>query len=445
MSKAKFKESETLELKKSTSELKEAIISIVAILNKHQAGELYFGLRNDGMVVGQTIGKDTIRDISRVVSNSIEPKIYPSIQYIKLENKDSIKVEFKGKEIPYYAFGRPYIRVGDEDRKLSAKELESIILEKNKDKLRWDKNICVDAKINDISVEKLKTFLKLAGLKYDSVENTLKKLKLISSNKLFNTAIIMFGKKPQDFFHNAKLRCAVFATTDTVTPIDMKDFEGDLFYLIQRAEEYILEHINIGMRLEGLRRIDVPEIDKEAFREAIINAFCHRDYWDYDSVNIAIFKDRLEVRSPGLLYGGLTIERIKKEMVSERRNELIAELFHEIHFVEKWGRGIKLILEKEPTSDFKEVGTHFITVFKRRKIVKGANDLGSQKTHRKHTEKAQKIIDEIIRDPKISRKELSEKTGLGISSVIHHLRTLQKNKHIRRIGPDKGGHWEVVK
>jgi ATP-dependent DNA helicase RecG len=80
-----------------------------------------------------------------------------------------------------------------------------------------------------------------------------------------------------------------------------------LFYLIDKAEEYILKNIHIGMRLEGMYRIDIPEIDKDAFREAIINAFCHRDYYEHDSVNIAIFKDRLEVRSPGGLYGGLTI------------------------------------------------------------------------------------------------------------------------------------------
>jgi ATP-dependent DNA helicase RecG len=51
----KFKESERLELKKSTSELKEAVVSIAAILNKHQRGELFLGISNDGTVVGQTV------------------------------------------------------------------------------------------------------------------------------------------------------------------------------------------------------------------------------------------------------------------------------------------------------------------------------------------------------------------------------------------------------
>ena len=70
-----FRESETVELKTSTSEMKEAVISIVAMLNKHQACELYFGVRDDGAVLGQMIGDSTIRVISRTINDSIEPII----------------------------------------------------------------------------------------------------------------------------------------------------------------------------------------------------------------------------------------------------------------------------------------------------------------------------------------------------------------------------------
>jgi len=90
--------------------------------------------------------------------------------------------------------------VGDEDRQLSAKELENLILRKNKDKLRWDTAICEEAKLTDISSTKLKGFLKIAGLKYDTVKNSLKKLTLLSDGKLLNAAVILFGKKPHSFF-----------------------------------------------------------------------------------------------------------------------------------------------------------------------------------------------------------------------------------------------------
>ncbi|OGS20736.1 MAG: ATP-dependent DNA helicase [Elusimicrobia bacterium RIFOXYA2_FULL_39_19] len=446
--KVKITESETIEFKKSTSELKEAVIAISAILNKHRQGELYFGIKNDGTVCGQDITVKTLRDISQLISDNIEPKIYPEISNIELCGKPCVRVHFKGNDTPYFAFGRVYMRVSDENRQLSAKELEHLILEKNRDKLQWDTEICKDAKLTDISSSKVKIFLKSCGLKYTSIEDALKKLNLLSNHrKLFNAAVILFGRKPQKFFPNAKLRCAVFATTNTVYPVDMQDFEGDLFSLIKQAEEYILKNIHIGMRLEGMYRVDVPEIDKKAFREAIINAFCHRDYHKFDSVNIAIFKDRLEIRNPGLLYGGLTIERIRKESVSERRNELIADIFHRIHFIEKWGRGIHLILELEPMTDFKEIGSQFISIFQRKNYVVDRKEgslieAGSQKSSQKSS---QKIFALIQQNNNITIRELSKILKISGRAVINNINTLKATGNLKRIGPDKGGHWEILK
>src|SRR3990167_170552 len=94
------------------SELKEAIISIVAILNKHQRGKVYFGIKNSGEVIGQTVTENTIREISKTISDNIEPKIFPKITEVILEGKKCVHVDFAGEHVPYYAFGRAYIRVG---------------------------------------------------------------------------------------------------------------------------------------------------------------------------------------------------------------------------------------------------------------------------------------------------------------------------------------------
>jgi len=219
----------------------------------------------------------------------------------------------------------------------------------------------------------------------------------------------------------------------------MQDFEGDLFYLINEAEKYFLKNIHIGMRVDGLRRVDIPEINKEAFREAIVNALCHRDYWKFDSVNVAVFKDRVEVRSPGLLYGDFTIDKIKQENVSERRNELISKLFYDVHYVENWGRGISKILSLEPDTDFKEVGTHFITVFRRKEV---------QKYPEKYPEKLNvtqaKIINIIKKEPNISRLGLAKRLYLTDSAIKKNLRILKEKGAIKRVGPAKGGYWEVL-
>lgn len=444
----KFKETETIELKRSTAELKEAIISVAAILNKHGNGELYFGIKDDGTVLGQQISAKTLREISQAILENIEPKIYPKIQSLKIQQKTCVKVSFEGKDAPYFAYGRAYMRTADESRQLSARELEHLIIKKNKDKLHWDTEICRQAKLSDISVEKLKIFLKAAGLRYDSIRNALGKLKLLSGGKLLNAAVILFAKQPQDFFPNAKLRCAVFGGTDTSYIVDRKEFEGDLFCLIEKAQEYILEKTNLGMKLEGLRRVDVPEIEKDAFREAIINAFCHRDYREYDSVNIAVFKDRLEIRNPGLLYGDLTIEKITSKMVSERRNELIAELFHRIHFIEKWGRGIRLILSKEPRTEFEEVGNHFIVRFERKPAApEGGEKVGDRvgvKVGEKVTENQSKILNAIGQNAHINAKELSLLVGISTRKIEENIRKLKEKGLLKRTGPAKGGYWEII-
>lgn len=433
-SKIKNKETEILEFKKSTSEMKDAVKSIVAILNKHGSGKLIFGVNSKGKVLGLEVSEKTLRDISQKISNSIEPKIFPKVYVKEIENKTCIVVEFSGEDNPYYAFGRAYLRVADEDKQMSANEIEKFILEKNKDSIRWDYEICKEASLRDIDSKRLKWFLKEGGKEFESIERSIKKLKLMKNGNLLNSAILLFGKKPQKFFQNVKLRCAVFGSEDTSIDIDMKEFEGNIFELIENAEKYFLENIHIGMKLEGLKRIDIPEINKGAFREAIINAFCHRDYFNPDSVHLAIFKDRVEIRSPGLLFGGLTIERIRNEKVSERRNELIAQMLHLIHFVENWGKGISKILKLEPKTEFKEIGRKFYTVFMRniKNVLENAGKNAGKKER-------QSLILEKVREGKFNQRIFAEEMSVNKSTIERDLRDL-RNK-IKFVGSKKGGKW----
>jgi ATP-dependent DNA helicase RecG len=143
----KPKESETVELKRSTAQLKPGIISIVAMPNKHQEGKLYFGVKDDRTILGQDIGTDTLRNVSQAISVNIEPRIYPNIKQICLEGKTCIEIECRGNDIPYFAYVRAYIRISDEDKVLSKKELENMILRKNQFQLKWDTTICKDARL----------------------------------------------------------------------------------------------------------------------------------------------------------------------------------------------------------------------------------------------------------------------------------------------------------
>lgn len=85
------------------------------MLNKHGHGMVYFGIKNDGTIFGQQLGKDTTSDISREIKNYIRPVISPSISCLDIENKTVIKVEAYGEDKPYAAYGRYYLRSDDED------------------------------------------------------------------------------------------------------------------------------------------------------------------------------------------------------------------------------------------------------------------------------------------------------------------------------------------
>ena len=448
-------ETETVELKKSLAELKQGLISLAAMLNKHGQAELWFGIAPNGKAVGLEINEKTLRDVSQAIAAHIEPVIYPHITQQRIDGKHCLHIKAEGWQQPYLAYGRAYMRVADEDKKLSASELKNLILQNNQDALRWE-NEPSGLTLEQLNPEKISRFLALAGLPPDSAASALEKLDLLRQGVPLNAAKLFFSDAP------IQLRCAVFATHTSSTIIDRHDFDGDILELIEEAEKYALKNIHIGMRLEGLRRVDVPEIPLKAIREALVNAFCHRDWRDPDFVQVAVFRDRLEIRSPGKLYGGLTFDEIRQGNISRRRNPKIAELLRRIHLVEAWGRGVPLILENAPSTSFDEIGGLFITRFNRPSALDASQDApairpetslkttqelpqATQETTQEVPRTTQEILLQHLRSqPGITTVELARVTGLSPDGVKYHLNQLKRTGKLRRHGPTKGGYWEVV-
>ncbi|OGF48177.1 MAG: transcriptional regulator [Candidatus Firestonebacteria bacterium RIFOXYC2_FULL_39_67] len=457
-----LRESEVLEFKKSTSELKEAVISIVSILNKHQKGELYFGVKNDGEIVGQTIGASTLRDISQAISNHIEPKIYPSINLVNIESKSCIKIEFQGEDIPYHAYGRVYIRVADEDKQLSPHEIRKVIIRKHNDNYKWESDLS-DYDVKMVSVKDVKSFINKAksakriNFGFSQVKIVLNKLDLIRNNKLLKAVEPLFCNN-----NSFEVQVAVFAGTDKITFLDIDKITGNLFDILEKSEAYIREHINWGVKFGKLEREEIPEIPIKAIREALVNSLCHRDYAVPKGNEVAVFKNRIEIYNPGEFPKEVSPEDfITGKERSILRNPLIAEVFYKAKEIEKWGSGLKRINDECKAAnvkvEFKILKTGFMVVFYRLDEKAKVLPLGpnTQKTHRKHTENAQEthkkhtrnaqeIIDAIKMNSKITRKQLSIKTGMTESSVIHYLRKLQEEGTLKHIGSTKSGYWEVM-
>ena len=213
------------------------------------------------------------------------------------------------------------------------------------------------------------------------------------------------------------------------------------------------------MRLEGMRRVDVPEISRAALREAIINAFCHRDWRHPDYVQVAVYKNRVEIRNPGGLFDGLTIEQMRRGNVSHRRNPLMADLFRRIDMVEAWGRGMPLILENAPDVAFREIASLFVASFERPSATAVTTPEIAPTTpettpetvsttpetaawFQKNTQ--ERLVQLLREQPQLSAPAIGAALGIGKDGVKYHLHQLKQTGKLRRVGPNKGGRWEVL-
>lgn len=437
-------ESETLEFKKSTGELKEAVIATAAILNKHQGGELYFGVKNDGTVVGQAVSEQTIRDVSRSLVEHIEPRIYPHVEKVRLAGGDCIRVHFSGNEPPYLAFGRGYIRVGDEDRQLSARELERMFLRRTRDANRWEDEPS-GKKPGDVNALALRAFMrkaKAAGridFRFAGVAATLNKLGLLRGGRLLKAGQVLFCRD-----NPVEVQAAIFAGTDKTTFLDIKQFKGHIFDLLEKSEAYLKEHLDWRVKFGGLERQEIPEIPIDALREALVNSLCHRDYRNPKGNEVAIFKDRVEIYNPGEFPEGYRPEDfIKGKERSILRNPRIAEALFESKDIERWGSGLKRISDECAKSgvhvEFPVLKSGFLVIFHRTPAL----------THSTVVKTVGKTADRIMAlikgTPRITREELARSTGLSVRGVEWNLEQLRARGRIRRVGSRKAGRWEVLK
>lgn len=431
MANINFLENEVIEFKKTTGELKEGIISIVSILNKHQGGKLYFGIKDNGEIIGQDVSSKTVREVSKAISENIEPKIYPIVNKVKLNDKDCILVEFEGDDIPYLAFGRAYMRVGDEDRQLSMKEIRKIILKDENEIGKWESRIS-DYTIDDIDEELLKGFIekgrkaKRINFPYTNKEEILKKLSLVNkNNELLNAGYVLFAKEAK-----LEMQMAIFATETKLTFLDIDQVFGNIFELIETGEGYIRKNIKwpVNFKSGGMERVEIPEIPLEAIRETIINSLIHRDFKNPKSNEVAIYKDRVEIFNPGEFPEGYKPEDFIKGEGSIPRNPLIANTLYLSKDIEKWGSGFRRITEVCAKADVKvkfEIRKNGFMVIFHRKTDEELLDLtGENKNAQVNAQDKDENAQVSAQDNQKATTKVSEKAIINFCSEAKSLKEI---------------------
>ncbi len=446
------------EFKESVPAKVKELSEVVCAFANAAGGFLLIGVRDDGKIAGVKIDNAKRSAIQNSLGE-ITPALHCSLSLMEVDGKTIGIIEVpSGPNKPYVLSGAIYVRVGPNTQKLTAAEQMRDFFQQS-GKIYFDEAPCKEFEPDTMLDEDVLALFKIEARISPTVpdEQIFRNLKLYSSDKLFkNGAVLFFGKHPETFFEKAVVRCVAFQGTDKRYIIDDKVYGGPLHEQYKQAMQWLRSKLNVRYDIEGQGggpRKEIWEIPETVFKEAIINSLSHRDYYDKGAVtSIELFDDRVEITNPGGLVSAISEAEFGKR--SHSRNPLVFGLFARMQLVEQVGSGISRI-EKAmkdaglPAPGFTKEGMFSISLSRPQKAVKKTirktTGTTRDKTRDKTREKTREKILLLIADKRdITANELAIAIGITEKGIEYHLNQLKKKGIITRVGPDKGGYWEIV-
>lgn len=220
----------------------------------------------------------------------------------------------------------------------------------------FDATFCRNATLADLDDDKIARFLDLArrGRNFPLPAGTpplevLAHLNLLDQGRPTHAAVLLFGRQPQRFLLTSEVKCAHFHGYEVAKPIpSYQVYKGTVFDLVDQAKDFVLSKIDlwVGTRATSTQVPTAYEIPQEVVAEAIVNAVVHRDYTSNASVQVMLFKDRLEIWNPGSLPPSLTLEKLSGPHASVPHNPLLAEPMYLTKYIERMGTGIRDMIRR---------------------------------------------------------------------------------------------------
>ncbi|MBQ7634303.1 MAG: putative DNA binding domain-containing protein [Bacteroidaceae bacterium] len=434
-----------LEEKKPKSWLK----SVSAFANG-LGGSLFFGIDNDGSVKGLDDVQHACETISSKVRDYMDP--LPEMEMIPhdIGRRHILQLKvYAGHYTPYYYVGNgqriAYVRIGDESLPATAEQMVRLVLKGS--------NKTFDSLHTDFKAENY-SFTILANTFKDRTKQDWDKKYLLSfglitsDGKLTNAGALFADDCP---LWQSRLYCTRWDGKEKGDAINDAEFTGNVLLLFREAMNFVKSNTKRGWEKLPNGRKNKPEYAERAVLEAMVNHFIHRDYTVMGSeVHLDIYDDRLAITSPGGMYNGLLIQDLDiKDVSSERRNPVLANVMAQLDYMEKRGSGLTRICnetkalkgyKEELKPAFKSSPTQFQTI-----IYATANtpDVGDM-SETKLTERQQRILNLIKESPTITGKQMSETLSVSQRTIERDLSALQKNGALKREGKDNHGKWIIT-
>ena len=468
-------ESEKIEFKEN-AKTNTYIKTVVAFANGN-GGKIVFGVKDNKEIVGVENEFEVMDGIINAISDNCYPMIVPDISLHTLENKTVILVEIEGgKKKPYYLKSKgmqkgTYIRSGATTRIIEEDYvLKELVLEgENK---YFDQQVCHGESVSDEEIEKFCEWLEKLARKNSQndteirkiTRNTLLSWKVLEekNGRIFptNAYILLSGKENWEV--SRKIQCGVFKGETRSIFVDKKEFGGSIIMQLEKAYQYVLEKINLGSDIIGIYRVDKYEIPPKSIREVIANAVIHRSYLEPNDIQVALYDNRLEITSPGMLLSGVNVKRMK-EGYSKLRNRAIASVFAYVNIIEKWGSGIPRIMNEireyglqEPEfiifeNDFrvniyrKNYNTTQSTQGSTQNRINTTQDISKkEKLDVKNlTETDKTIINTIINNPEMSQKQIADNLNWTVNKVKYYMKKFKQKNILKYEGTSQNGKWEI--
>jgi len=377
----KEKENKDLDFKLELPESKKAAQLVTAFYNS-RGGKIILGVEDKSRKpIGIKEPQKTEHRFTQIIRHWCKFDEEPKIEFIKYKNKDLIIIHCpKGKDTPYFVRGesKPRVRIGSSNVVANKEEIARLYREGSS--RSFDIETVPKADINDLNLKAIKQYLKESHLTNKLNEKhffeVISKEGFVSYNK--NTreyvptyaGILLFGKHPQINIPYSTILADRYKGIDMVEWIDKNEFNGNLFELIDKCENFFLRNMKTAAKAVGFRTEHKTEYPIDALKEALINALVHRDYLEKENIMIRMFDNRIEIISPGELLRPLTIENLENlNYKPKSRNKIIVDVFLRRKLMDKRGSGILRMREamkewKLPEPRFEENTGYFVITFK---------------------------------------------------------------------------------
>jgi len=429
------------------SKLRELAEEICAFANA-AGGILLVGIKDDNTICGVEID-NSLRSRIREAIKTIDPPLDVAVSEVEVDNKKIICLQTKsGSSKPYATSGNIFVRNGPNCEKItSIEQMRSFFQQSGR--IFFDESPCNRFHYpDDFDSNFFAEFLRKSGITPSiSEKDMLDNLQLITEDGKFkHGAVLMFSKDVQKFVDTSLIRCVLFKGNNKRFILDAKEMTGNLVTQYEEALKWIISKLNLRYEIESQKggpRLELLEIPEPVFREALVNALAHRDYYERGAnIMVEIYDNRVEITNPGGLIS--TIPTIEFGTRSFSRNPLIFGLFNRMDLVEKIGSGINRMKdamknENLPEPKFNLEGIFAITLYR---PIEFSAWLKTWEHKINNTQL--NLIELIHNNPNLTNAQMAAELNLSKPAIEKNIAKLKEIGLLQRIGSDKEGSYSII-